>query len=232
MLLYIVRHGDPDYTTDSLTPRGIEQADAVARRLAAIGFDRIFSSPMGRARQTAEPLCRLLDKEYQVEEWTREIAVRTQVPDGEPKSVALVQNTYFREKDMWKLGGAEALECAVLKDTDMAQCKAYIEKEGNAFLEKLGYKEENGNYRILYPNEEKVVLFCHGNFSRVWLSCLLKVPLHIMLASFGSNHTGVTTLYFKNNDNGLTAPRCLCFSDNSHLYAHGPDTLYNGKFVI
>ena len=84
----------------------------------------------------------------------------------------------------------------------------------------------------MYPNEEKVVLFCHGNFSRVWLSCLLKVPLHIMWASFGANHTGVTILQFKNNANGLTALRCLCFSDNSHTYAHGPDMRYNGKLPL
>ena len=33
MLLYIIRHGDPDYTTDSLTQRGILQAEAVSKRL-------------------------------------------------------------------------------------------------------------------------------------------------------------------------------------------------------
>ena len=50
MLLYIVRHGDPDDTTDSLTERGVLQAEAVAKRLAEAGIDRIFTSPMGRAR--------------------------------------------------------------------------------------------------------------------------------------------------------------------------------------
>lgn len=32
MLLYLIRHGDPDYTTDSLTERGIAQAEAVGKR--------------------------------------------------------------------------------------------------------------------------------------------------------------------------------------------------------
>lgn len=60
MLLYIVRHGDPDYVTDTLTERGKLQAEAVGKRIAASKIDRIFSSPMGRARQTAEPACRIL----------------------------------------------------------------------------------------------------------------------------------------------------------------------------
>ena len=54
MLLYIVRHGDPDYSTDSLTQRGKLQAEAVGKRIFEAKVDKIFSSPMGRAKQTAE----------------------------------------------------------------------------------------------------------------------------------------------------------------------------------
>ena len=73
MLLYIVRHGDPDYTTDSLTEKGLIQAEDVGKRMFDAGIDRIFSSPMGRAKQTAEPACRLLGKEYTIEPWAHEI---------------------------------------------------------------------------------------------------------------------------------------------------------------
>ena len=235
MLLYIIRHGDPDYATDSLTPRGVLQAEAVAKRLAASGIDRVYSSPMGRARQTAEPTCRLLGIDYTVESWAREIRreqADTTFPDGVKKSVALVPNTYFREKGMWDLSCSNALQCSVFEETDLASAAAYVAENGREFLERLGYREEDGNYRILRPNEEKVALFCHGNFARVWLSDLLRIPVHIMLASFGYNHTGVTVLNFKNNENGITAPRCLCFGDTSHLYAHGPDMNYNGTFAL
>ena len=232
MRIIFVRHGEPDYPTDSLVPRGVLQAESVARRLAKVGVDRIFSSPMGRARQTAEPLCRLLGMDCRVEEWTREISMVTEYPDGEKKSIALMKNTYARENGGWDLSPSHALDGPIFEGTDVAEKLAFVEKEGNAFLEKLGYQEEDGNYRILWPNEEKVVLFCHGNFSKVWLSCLLKVPFHIMNGSFGISHTGVTILHFKNHEDGTTAPRCLCFDDLSHLYAHGPDMRYNGKFEI
>ena len=68
MLLYIIRHGDPDYSTDTLTEKGVLQAEAVGKRLAATGIDKIYSSPMGRARLTAEPTCRLLGLECNIEE--------------------------------------------------------------------------------------------------------------------------------------------------------------------
>ena len=35
MLLYMIRHGDPDYSTDTLTERGWQQAEAVGKRIAA-----------------------------------------------------------------------------------------------------------------------------------------------------------------------------------------------------
>jgi broad specificity phosphatase PhoE len=40
----------------SLTPRGVEQADALAGRLAALGVATVFTSPLLRARETATPI--------------------------------------------------------------------------------------------------------------------------------------------------------------------------------
>ena len=62
MILFIIRHGDPVYTPDSLTQKGRLQAEAVAKRLAVHGLDRIFVSPKGRARMTAQPTCELVQK--------------------------------------------------------------------------------------------------------------------------------------------------------------------------
>ena len=41
MLLFIVRHGDPIYNPDSLTPKGHLQAQALAKRFAVNGLDEI-----------------------------------------------------------------------------------------------------------------------------------------------------------------------------------------------
>lgn len=234
MLLYIIRHGDPDYSTDTLTERGWQQAEAVGKRIAAAKIDRIFTSPMGRARQTAEPACRLLGLEAAIEPWSHEIGDErlTTYPYGVKKSVTLVPNTYYRENGNMDLGYNESLECPGFKQSNMGAALEYIEKNGNEFLERLGYKEENGVYRILRANEEKVALFCHGAFSRAWISILLHIPVHMMWASFGYTHTGVTVIEFRNNENGITAPHCLCYSDISHLYAEGLDRIYDNEIEI
>ena len=72
MLLYILRHGDPIYNPDTLTEKGKLQAKALAERLAVHGLDRVYCSPHGRARETAQPTCEKLGLEMQIEDWTAE----------------------------------------------------------------------------------------------------------------------------------------------------------------
>jgi len=72
MRLTLVRHGRPD-EDDAERPHdprlradGWRQAEAVARPLAGEGVTRIVSSPLQRARQTAEPLSQRLGMPVEV----------------------------------------------------------------------------------------------------------------------------------------------------------------------
>ena len=223
MILYIIRHGEPDYSVGALTEKGWAQAEAVGERMAKLGVNKIFASPILRAQQTAEPACRMLGLEKQTEEWSHEIGDErlTPFPDGKMKSISFVQNTYFRHNGNLDLPFDKAYECEGINQSEMKKAVDYIEKNGNDFLERLGYKEENGIYRIIRPNDDKVALFCHAAFSRAWVSVLLHIPLHIMWAGFDYDYTGVTVIEFENNENGVTAPKCLTYADTGHLYAAG-----------
>ena len=76
--LYVVRHahaGDPaKWTGDDrrrpLSSKGIVQADRLARHLAALRLpiDVLVSSPLVRARETAEPIARALQLPVQIDE--------------------------------------------------------------------------------------------------------------------------------------------------------------------
>ena len=60
-------------------------------------------------------------------------------------------------------------------------------------------------------------------------STLLHIPLHLMWSGFHYTHTGVTVIEFKNYQSGFTAPRCLVYSDMSHLFAAGLDMRHNSS---
>jgi len=74
MKLFILRHGDagthgdPRYPTDAarpLSPKGVKRTRQLANwlRRRGITFDAIFTSPLTRARQTAQIVARSLDLE-------------------------------------------------------------------------------------------------------------------------------------------------------------------------
>src|SRR5882757_483566 len=73
MRLYLIRHAEPAYPRDALTARGHRQARALARRLEPLGIDRVCSSPMNRALETAHYTAKRLGLEVEVEPWTREL---------------------------------------------------------------------------------------------------------------------------------------------------------------
>ena len=234
MLLYIVRHGEPDYTTDTLTQQGRREAEAVSRRMVKSGINRVFSSPMGRARQTAQPTCDKLGLAYTVLDWAHEIedGRLTDFPLGKRQSVTYVPSFYYRTPENINLDYDHAFEADGFRQSGMKPaCKRIIDG-GREFLEKLGYREENGIYRILRPNEERIALFCHGAMGRAWISHLLHIPIHIMWASFDYSFTGVTVLEFPHYEEGFTAPRCLSYCDLSHLYEDGQDVRYNKRFSV
>jgi len=234
MLLYIVRHGDPNYVDDCLTERGRLQAEAVGKRIAASGINQIYSSPMGRAKQTAEPACRLLGLPCGIEDWAHEVEDErlSMEPYGKATSVSLIQNTYFLENGGIDLPYERAFEAVSFRSSGMQEAQARIVAGGREFVERLGYKEENGVYRILRANEDKVALFCHSVMARAWIAHLLHIPIHIMWSGFHYTHTGVTVIELRNRENGITAPTCLCMNDMSHLYKDGPDMKYDRRIEL
>ena len=54
MKLMIIRHGDPNYAIDSLTPKGHKEAAALAEYMKNLDVTAFYVSPLGRAQHTAD----------------------------------------------------------------------------------------------------------------------------------------------------------------------------------
>ena len=84
MIVHFLRHGEsvsnaepgrdlPDEAGDRLTDRGRAQAAQAAGNLAELGIERLWSSPLRRARETAEPIAAELGLEIEIREDLREL---------------------------------------------------------------------------------------------------------------------------------------------------------------
>ncbi len=219
MLLYIIRHAEPIYNPDTLTEKGKLQSLALAKRLSVHGLNKIYSSPLGRAVETAKPTSDMLGIPVEIEEWTREVDDRFSLvmPNGNKEFAFNVQNTVYRHDNNINLG-ENWHSAKIFESIDAKEEFSKIVDASDNFLSRHGYKREGGVYKITAENNDRIAVFCHGGFAALWLSHLLAIPPHIFMAGIGINHTGVSVVEFSNNEDGYTAPYALCISDISHIY--------------
>ena len=234
MILFYVRHGDPIYDPDSLTPLGQRQAEALAKRLAFGGIDTVYSSTSVRAKQTARPTCEILKREPILLDFAKESHVWSEfsleTSYGRDWVHRIPEYAELFASDEIRDLGMKWYEHPRLKEfSTMRSGMERVERETDAFLARLGYEHdrEKHTYRITRPNEERVALFAHQGFSWFFLSSILDIPYPLYSLHFDMSHTGVTALYFPNRSDGTCIPRILTLSNDSHLYREGILTLYD-----
>lgn len=237
MLLFFLRHGDPIYDPDSLTPLGTRQAEALARRLARYGLDRIYASSSTRARQTAQPTCELLKLDAEILDWCNEQYAWEQLAleiDGRRRWA--FQTDFYREKFL--SAGVRALgerwhEHPAFAGTQLGAGIERIARETRAFLSALGYDydAERNVYLTQGGNHERIALFAHQGFGLAFLSCVLGIPYPEFATHFDMGHSGMTVIRF-GEEPGWTAPCVLQLANDSHLYADGLPTSYQNRIYI
>lgn len=217
MKLLLIRHGDPDYTIDSLTPKGHIEAELLAERLSATDIKGYYTSPLGRAQKTAEYTLNKVGKTAEVLDWAREFDVL--IDDGNggkcltwdilPENWTKIPEYY--DKDKW-------LDVQVMKD---AEVRSGIEKVYNGLdklLERHGYRREGNFYRAVSPNEDTIALFCHYGVICVIISHLIGVSPMVLWQGISAEPTSVATLETEERSVGIASFRMSTFGDISHLY--------------
>ncbi|MBO5869618.1 MAG: histidine phosphatase family protein [Clostridia bacterium] len=237
MLLYVIRHADPTYSPDALTPKGRRQAEALGKRLALHGLDKIYSSPLIRAQQTAQPACEMLGKEKEILDWASEglaseyFGFLDDTREGRwCWSFGINPTRYYTEENL-KLGD-KWYEGYPFCHTKAKEGYELIAQKSDEFLESLGYKREGLKYKILNHTDERVAVFCHYGFGMVWLSHLLQINPISFWSHFGLNHSGMTVIGFSQQEDGYTTPRVVTLSDTSHIYAEGLPTQFTNEFYF
>ncbi len=238
MLLYYVRHGDPIYDPDTLTELGERQAEAVGKRIAMHGIDKIFSSTSNRAYQTALPLSELLKKDVEQIDFLNECHAGKYFAvshNGGPASWVYHQS-YFRTlfaKDEILTLGYKWYEYPEFAEYDFKSGVDFFAKNIDELLLSLGYRHDRENhcYEALKENNERIAIFAHEGIGCAFLSSILDIPYPIFAARYAMTHTGVTVIHFDSLGENII-PQMLCYSNDSHIYKEGLPTKYNNGWYI
>ncbi len=237
MILYYIRHGDPIYDPDSLTPLGHRQAEAVAKRLAVYGIDEIYSSSSTRAILTSKPTCEILGKQATILDWCHEgrAAEHFWLNGDEEKGWVFCQQKYiekFASKEIVDLGD-KWYEHPDFADKTFKEGIEKTKKQAFEFLEGLGftYDEQKGMYKSSKQGNKRVALFAHQGMGLLLLSIISLIPYPAFSTRFDMTHTGVTVIEFPETD-GYVLPKILTLSNDSHIYREGLPTKYNNEIYI
>lgn len=236
MIFYYIRHGDPIYNPDSLTEFGKKQADALAKRLALYGIDKIYASTSNRAIMTAQPTADLLGLEIEQLDFCNENHAWREMTlerDGVRLWISDVKEIreLFCQSDVLALGDKwyEHPEFTAYKKG----CER-IRDASDEFFKSLGYEHINGTgrYKVIKSNDERVALFAHSGFARNFFSNLLDIPYPVFSMHFDICTSGMTVIEFEEEENGYAVPRILTFSSDSHIYREGLPTKYNKRIYF
>lgn len=235
MLFFYIRHGDPIYKPDSLTVLGQKQADALSKRLALYGIDKVFASSSNRAILTSKPTCDILKKEAEILDFANEGYLwdeYTVERDGKKKWI-------FNDAEIKDLFADDSVISLGHKWYEHEKLTAYkkgaerVSKETFEFFKSLGYEHINGTgkYKVLKPNDDRVALFAHQGFGLAFLSEILGIPYPMFSTHFDLCHSGMTVINFSEKD-GYSMPRILTLSSDSHIYKEGLPTKYNNSLYF
>ena len=219
MEILLIRHGDPDYTNDSLTPRGVDEARQLAATLKPLPLDALYVSPLGRAQQTCAHTAEALAIEPVELDWLRERGIkRGPVYLWEAPGEMFLANETLATQNDWSLPGGAMPEGA--------EQYARVRAGFDALLAEYGYLRDGHGYRITEPShararEARIALFNHKGVIMTLLADVLHWALPMLFVSLHIHPTGVTRLEMIEQEGGESGVRAhlkaLAINDLSHL---------------
>ena len=247
MRILMIRHGDPDYEHDTLTPTGHREAALLAERMAAEEIRDFYVSPMGRARDTAGYTLRKMNREAEVLDWLMEFDASVEVDRSEK-----LRNMFPEEREdeegrirrsrPWDILPEQWMHREEFftrdgwRQTEFGSCSSMIRQYDmvtasfDALLKRYGYERNGSLYTTRMGNTDTIALFCHFGVTCVMLSHLWNVSPFILWHSLCAAPTSVTEVYTEEREKGIVSMRASKFGDVSHLYAGGQEPSFAARF--
>lgn len=215
MKIVFIRHADPDYQTDSLTPVGIEQAQALAEYMKDIKVDKIYSSPMGRAYLTATNC--YPDRNIEVCQWLKEFYGSPVLQDGTMQEVTWDFLPSYISKRASLYDNNVLLDQREIVSAGAADNYKQVMYQFDKLLAEHGYQYENNCYRVNNSNTKTIVIFCHLGLMSVLMSRLMNTSYVMLAQHMCASPSSITVFASEERQQGIAQFRCLGYGTTPHL---------------
>lgn len=229
MKILIIRHAEPDYSIDSLTPKGRVEAELLSQKLIKSDIKDFYVSVLGRAKDTAEYTLKKLGRTAHICEWLKEFPPIINRPDRENTCVWDWLPGDWTKTDEF-FSRTEWANVEIMQKSKVYEEYTRVTAEFDKVLAKHGYVRNGNLYNAVNPNEDTIAFFCHFGVECVLLSHLINVSPMPIWHGTCALPSSVTTLVTEERRKGIASFRMTGFGDLSHLYAGGEEPSFAARF--
>ena len=231
MRILLIRHAEPDYVIDSLTPKGRIEAELLSRRLMHYDVRDYYSSPLGRARDTAAYTLKKAGRKAEILPWLAEF--RGTYPDpetGKPRITAwdLAPRTWSAlpgVMDIQTWTDTPAFHGGNVRDIWQETTDGIDE-----LLSRYGYVKDGPVWRCSENSGFTIALFCHFGISMAVLGYLTDISPMVLWQRVLCMPSSVTEVVTEERIKGEVAFRITKIGDLTHLEAAGENRSTAGLF--
>ncbi len=230
MRILLIRHAEPDYSIDSITPKGRVEAELLSLRMARYDIRDFYVSPLGRARDTAAYTLKRINREATVLPWLKEFSGR--YPDPETGKLRLAWDIKPRIwpdfPGVWNMD--TFLENALFDEGDFRQVWQETSEGVNELMAGYGYRKDGPVWLCSQNTPDTIALFCHFGISMAVISCLTDIPPMVLWHRTLCLPTSVTEVVTEERVRGEVSFRIIKLGDTTHLEQNGEPRSTAGLF--
>lgn len=256
MRIIFVRHGEPDYANDTLTAKGWREAELLSERIRTWDVEAFYTSPLGRAKDTASCTLKKMGREALVLPWMKEFSYGIDDPvtgrHGVPWDFVpsfWTPDPVMHDTDKW-------VEAKVMQQNpEIAPAYRDVCRKFDELLFSYGYQREQyfyrtcgkekhfmagtvapGNVFTASLDETKnagpvIVIFCHLGITCIVLSHLLNIPFPLLVHGFFMPTSSLTIVSSEERWENEAYFRVQAIGDVHHLLSGGEPVSVAGSFT-
>lgn len=221
MRILLIRHAEPDYTIDSLTPKGRVEAELLAARLVRYPVQDVYVSPLGRAQATAEYYLQRAGKEAETLPWLKEF--KGKIPDPETGDPRIAWDMKPR---IWSVlpdmeSAGKWNDSPALQGFDLQEVWKETTDGMDRLMERYGFRKDGPVWKCTENTDITIALFCHFGIAMAVAGYLMDLSPELLWHRTLMLPSSVTELVTEERILGEAAFRMIRMGDLTHLEANG-----------
>ena len=256
MRIIFVRHGEPDYTRDSLTEKGWREARFLSQRISKWKVTQFYCSPLGRAKDTASCTLEKMNRTAVTLDWMKEFAYDIEDPLNGKRGIPWDFVPSCWSSDALMLDSEGWPESDIMRtNPQIATDYRMVCQNFDKPLASYGYVRENHFYRMpgakerFIPHtfspsrpdaldeipdsveEPVIVIFCHLGITCLVLSHLLNIAFPLLVHGFFLPTSSITVLSSEERWSNEAYFRVQTIGDVNHLLVNNEPISSAGSFT-